>query len=97
MSGWKILPSCLAVVVALVAGNARADYPQVTNVSARQRADKKVEVSYDLSSAPENGVTVSIRFSSDGGARYSIVPETGTLSGDVGSGICLPFGVPHQE
>ncbi len=79
----------VAVVVALgVAGVAAAE-PTVSNVRAAQLGDgtKRVEVLYDLSGAPPGGATVSVRFSSDGGASYAVLPAAGTLSGHVGAGV----------
>lgn len=66
---------------------ARAADPQVTNVRAAQLADgsKKVEVLYDLSAVPAGGATVTVAFSSDGGATYTITPAPSALSGDLGT------------
>jgi len=62
--------------------------PVVSNVRARQLTDgtKRVEVLYDLSGAPAAGATVSVVFSDDGGASYTISPPGSELSG-VGPGI----------
>ncbi len=77
----------LTMAAALLAAPAGAADPTVSNVRAQQLADKTVEVLYDLSGAPAGGVTVSVKFSEDGGASYTIVPAASALSGHVGAGI----------
>ncbi len=72
---------------ALFAAPAGAADPTVSNVRAQQLPDKTVEVLYDLSGAPAGGATVSVKFSEDGGASYTIVPAASALSGHVGAGI----------
>ena len=72
---------------ALLAVSAGAADPTVSNVRATQLADKTVEVVYDLSGAPAGGATVSVAFSQDSGATYTITPAGAALSGHVGAGI----------
>lgn len=66
-------------------GNAQS----VTNVRAQQLSDgtKRVEVLYDLTGVAVGGATVTIVFSDDAGATYSIHPVAATLSGDIGAGV----------
>lgn len=59
----------------------------VTRVRATQLADKTVEVLYDLAGAFEEGATVSLSVSSDGGETWDVHPDASTLSGHVGEGI----------
>jgi len=79
--------TALAAALLFLPSPAEAGEPHVSNVQARQRSDKKVEVTYILSNAPIGGATVSIKFSEDGGSTYTITPAAGTLSGAVGTGI----------
>jgi len=44
-------------------------------------------VLYDLSGAEEEGATVTVAFSSDGGETYDIAPAESVLSGHVGPGV----------
>jgi len=75
--------------LAIVAPNQVAAQPVVSNVRAHQLSDgtRRVEVLYDLDGATEQGATVSVAFSIDGGSTYAITPVPGALSGDVGAGI----------
>ncbi|MFC1725795.1 FISUMP domain-containing protein [candidate division KSB1 bacterium] len=58
----------------------------VTNVNAQQRAGTKlVDVTYDLSDADGDFLTIMLLVSNDGGSSYTITPVT--LTGDVGSGV----------
>jgi len=82
-----LLVTVLALAVLAFPGLTAAAGPQVSNVQAYQRPDRKVEVSYDLSNAPSSGATVSIKFSQNGGVSYTITPSVSALSGDVGEGI----------
>jgi len=59
----------------------------VTNVRARQLADRTVEVLYDLTGAAAEGAWVTVAFSADGGTTYPIVPVASTLSGSLGVGV----------
>ena len=77
----------LFVVSLIAAASVLLEAQTVTNVRATQLADKTVEVLYDLSGAAAGGATVTIAFSSDGGATYGITPNAGTLSGSVGTGV----------
>ncbi|MEP0775414.1 MAG: hypothetical protein HRF46_13765 [Acidobacteriota bacterium] len=78
----------LLILAALLLGSASwAADPTVSNVRATQLPDWTVEVLYDLSGAPAGGATVSVKFSQDGGASYTITPAASALSGHVGAGI----------
>lgn len=59
----------------------------VSNVRARQLADGKVEVLYDLAGTTGAGAVVTVAFSPDGGGAFGIVPAASALSGHVGDGI----------
>jgi hypothetical protein len=59
----------------------------VTDVRAEQLASKQVEVLYDLAGVAAGGATVSVRFSTDGGSTWSVVPAASALSGHVGAGV----------
>ncbi|QQR74526.1 MAG: formylglycine-generating enzyme family protein [Holophagales bacterium] len=61
--------------------------PAVTNVRATQLADKRVEVLYDLAGGTAAGSTVSVAFSADGGATWTIIPAADTVSGHIGAGV----------
>ncbi len=89
-SGRSGLRPCVSSVLLLAALTPAFSHAQtVTSLTARQLTDgsKMVEVVYDLAGAPPEGVTVSVTFSRTGGAPYDIVPDSSTLSGDVGRGI----------
>lgn len=77
----------LLLAAILAAKSAFADDPTVTNVRARQLADKRVEVLYDLAGGPAGGSTVSVGFSADSGATWTIAPGASTVSGHVGAGV----------
>jgi len=88
MSGSVVFRWCfVGFLLVVVASGAWAADPRVSNVTAQQRADGKVEVGYDLSGAASGGATVSIKVSDDGGSSYTITPSVGALSGDVGAGV----------
>lgn len=62
--------------------------PTVSNITASQRTDGSclVDVYYNLSGG-SSPMTVSVVFSNDNGATWSIQPAADKLTGDVGSGI----------
>lgn len=62
--------------------------PLVSNVRASQRTDGSgtVDVYYDLSGAATNA-SISVQFSNDNGANWTVIPSTSKLAGDIGAGI----------
>lgn len=64
-----------------------ADEPTMSNASANQEsgAARRVHIYYDLFNPGGGTATISVAISNNGGASYSISPQT--LSGDVGKGI----------
>ncbi|MDK2973071.1 MAG: hypothetical protein PWP23_2826 [Candidatus Sumerlaeota bacterium] len=61
--------------------------PQVSNVTASQRADDSglVDITYDLAGGVEP-MTAFVLVSTDGGATWKVHPEPGLTSGDTGPG-----------
>lgn len=87
--------ACFAVtlaVISLLASDAAAAPPVVSNVSASQRTDgsKKVDIYYNVSDPDSAALSVSVKVSADGGATWA-VPVT-QLSGDVGSSVARGTG-----
>ena len=78
-----VLAGC---VVMALAGFAWAATPIIANVQVSQRAGTKlVDVAYDLTDADGLAQTVWINVSGDGGLSWTI--PSGSVSGNVGSGI----------
>lgn len=71
-----------------MAGALLAAEPVVSNIQARQLADRSVEITYDL--AADGAVSVFLELSADGGAHFAVPAET--LSGDVGAGVSAGTG-----
>ncbi|MEI7673476.1 MAG: formylglycine-generating enzyme family protein, partial [Deltaproteobacteria bacterium] len=85
-----ILPLCLWLCLCLwlltPALPGEAADPVVANVVVAQRAGTKlVDITYDVSDADGDNLTVSVQVSSDSGATYT-VPAT-RFSGDYGAGV----------
>ncbi len=59
----------------------------MTRVRAAQLPDKTVEVLYDLAGAYEEGATVTVAVSGDGGETWDVHPDASALSGHVGEGV----------
>ncbi len=87
-SGLPGLRTFIGILVVASVSFASWAAPVVTNVEAGQRTDgsKLVDVLYDLAGGVEP-MTVTVTFSTDDGATFSIVPLDEHLSGDVGPGI----------
>ena len=65
--------------------------PVVTNVHAQQRAGTKlIDITYDLSDADGDTMTITVQVSNDSGQTYFIIPVS--LTGDVASGITSGTG-----
>ena len=79
----------LTAIILLIALAVFAESPIVTNVTASQRTDgsKIVDITYDVSDAENDTLTISVKISDDGGATFSIEPNEANLTGDFGSGI----------
>lgn len=77
----------IAMISPLAVYTAYGENPHVTNVQAAQRTDgsMKVDVSYDLSDADGDNITISLSVSDDSGLTYTIIPESAT--GDIYTGI----------
>ncbi|MGN0886253.1 MAG: formylglycine-generating enzyme family protein [Candidatus Spyradenecus sp.] len=71
-----------------MAGALLAAEPVVSNIQARQLADRSVEITYDLTA--DGAVSVLLELSADGGAHFAVPAET--LSGDVGAGVSAGTG-----
>lgn len=85
--GVLALAALLAPVVASAQGNA----PVVSNVIAQQiPGTGNVRVTYDVSDADGDSVTVSVIFSSNNGVTYDMLPRT--ISGDVSKRIAPGTG-----
>ena len=60
--------------------------PVVTNVTAQQRPGTKlVDITYDVSYADGDTLSISVQISNDSGKTFVINPVS--LTGDVGSGV----------
>jgi formylglycine-generating enzyme required for sulfatase activity len=82
-----VLASLLSAGVALAQGNA----PVVSNVVAQQiPGTGNVRVTYDVSDADGDSVSVSVIFSSNNGVTYDMLPRT--MSGDVNKRIAPGTG-----
>lgn len=66
--------------------------PVVSNVVATPQAGGTVVITYNLADTDTAALSVSVSVSSDGGATYSTIPSTASLSGAVGSGVARGTG-----
>ena len=66
-----------------------AETPIVTNVTASQRTDgsKIVDITYDVSDAENDTLLIEVLLSDDGGATFTITPDTTNFTGDFGEDI----------
>ena len=83
-TGVVIKLALVALVSCIVFANTN---PVVTNLDVSQRADGKLEISFDIEDEPDDLLSVAVEISDNNGRTYDVPIGLNSLMGDVGDGI----------